>query len=282
VSGAAGRSDAAPTALVTGASRGIGRAVAVAMADAGFDVAITARTRHDGDATARDPDTGVALPGSLAATAAEIEARGRRAVPIALDLLDQPALADAVDEAAERLGALDVLVNNAIYVGPGGQLRFLDSDPEELARRVFGNITAQLLITQRAVGHMVARGGGLVVDISSAGGQFTPRHPVGEGGWALSYAVTKAGFHRIADMLALECGDAGIRAFNLNPGFVATERVLAVEELAFVAERGIDPAVVGRVVAWFAASGHEQFDNGTYHQVAELALELDLDGERRA
>ena len=266
----------APTALVTGASRGIGRAVAIALADAGFDVAITARTVHDDDPLAVDPDTAVALPGSLDATAAEIRVRGRTAVSIRLDLLDRDALAPAVDVAIDGLGRLDVLVNNAVYVGPGGQDRFLDSDPDELANRVEGNITAQLLITQRAVTHMIGQGGGLVLDISSAAGQFTPRHPVGEGGWALSYAVTKAGFHRLADMLAVECGEAGIRAFNLNPGFVATERVLAVEALAFVAQQGIAPAIVGQVVAWFADAGHRQFDNGSYHQVPDLARDLGL------
>ena len=52
--------------------------------------------------------------------------------------------------------------------------------------------------------------------------------------------------------------------------------MLAVEELAFVAERGIEPAVVGEVVAWFATTGHERFDNGTYHQVPDLAAELGL------
>ena len=165
-------------------------------------------------------------------------------------------------------------MNNALYVGPGGQDRFIETEPDELVSRVFGNITAQLLLTQRAVTHMVGRGGGLVLDISSAAGQLTPRHPVGEGGWTLSYAVTKAGFHRIADMIALECGDAGVRAFNLNPGYVATERVLAVEELAFVADRGIAPEVVGLVVAWFATTGQHRFDNGTYHQVPVLAREL--------
>ena len=174
-----------------------------------------------------EPDTGAPLPGSLDSTASAIEACGRRAVPIRLDLLDLDALAPAVDSAIAGLGHLDVLVNNAIYVGPGGHRRFLETEPDELARRVFGNITAQLLLTQRVVAHMVGRGGGLVLDISSAAGQLTPRHPVGEGGWPLSYAVTKAGFHRIADMLALECGDAGVRAFNLNPGFVGTERVRA-------------------------------------------------------
>lgn len=267
-------SAAASTALVTGASRGIGRAIALALALAGFDVAVTARTVHEGEPTASDPDTGVPLPGSLDATAAGIEASGRRAVPIRLDLLDPGALAPAVDAAIAGLGHLDVLVNNAVYVGPGGQHRFLDSEPEQLARRVFGNVTAQLLLTQLAVAHMVGRGGGLVLDISSGAGQHTPRQPVGEGGWALAYAVSKAGFDRIADMLALECGDAGIRAFNLNPGFVATERVLAAPELAFVAEKGIAPEVVGLVVAWFATTGQQRFDNGTSHDVHALACEL--------
>jgi NAD(P)-dependent dehydrogenase (short-subunit alcohol dehydrogenase family) len=263
-----------PSALVTGASRGIGRAVAIGLAEVGFNVALTARTVHEGDPTASDPDTDALLPGSLDATASAIEASGRRALPIPLDLLDLDALAPAVDAAVVGLGHLDVLVNNAIYVGPGAQRRFLDSEPEQLARRVFGNVTAQLLLTQRAVAHMVGRGGGLVLDISSAAGQHTPRHPVGEGGWALAYAVTKAGFHRIADMLAFECGDAGIRAFNLNPGFVATERVLAVEDLAFVADKGIAPEVVGRVVAWFPTTGQHRFENGTSHQVRDLACDL--------
>jgi NAD(P)-dependent dehydrogenase (short-subunit alcohol dehydrogenase family) len=259
---------------VTGASRGIGRAIALGLADAGFDVAITARTVHEGDATSCDPVTGVALPGSLESTAAAIESSGRRAVPIQLDLLDITEVARAVDAAVAGLGGLDVLVNNAVYVGPGGQRRFLDTEPGELSRRVAGNVTAPLLITQRAVAHMVGRSTGLVLDISSHAGQRTPRRPVGEGGWALSYAVTKAGFHRIADMVALECGDAGVRAFNLNPGFVTTERVLASEELAFVAERGVAPNVVGRVVAWFATTGQQRYDNGSYLHLRDLAEEL--------
>jgi NAD(P)-dependent dehydrogenase (short-subunit alcohol dehydrogenase family) len=263
-----------PTALVTGASRGIGRAIALALAGAGFDIAITARTVHEGDRTALDPIRGTPLPGSLDSTAAAIVKTGRRAVPIPLDLLELDALSSAVDASIADLGHLDVLVNNAIYVGPGGQRRFLETEPDELARRVVGNVTAPLLLTQHAVTHMVGRGSGLVLDISSEAGQRTPHHPVGEGGWALSYAVTKAGFHRIADMIALECGHAGLRAFNLNPGFVRTERVLASDELAFVAGRGIEPHVVGRVVAWFATTGQQKYDNGSYLHVQDLANEL--------
>ena len=76
------------TALVTGATRGIGRATAIALAKRGYDVAVTGRTRHEGDTP---------LPGSLDSVAAEVEAEGRRAVPVLLDLLD----ADRLEPAAE-------------------------------------------------------------------------------------------------------------------------------------------------------------------------------------
>ncbi|HEY4334049.1 MAG TPA: SDR family NAD(P)-dependent oxidoreductase, partial [Ilumatobacteraceae bacterium] len=106
-----------PTALVTGASRGIGKGIAVALAGAGYDVAITARTMHDGDPSAIAPESGAVLPGSLETTAAAIEAAGGRAVSVRLDLLELDSLAAAVDAAVDGLGGrLDLLVNNAIYV----------------------------------------------------------------------------------------------------------------------------------------------------------------------
>ena len=239
---------AVPTALVTGASRGIGKAIAAALAADGYDVAITARTVLEG--TARSPETGDVLPGSLEATAALVESAGRRAVPIVLDLLDLASVTPAVDEAAAAFGGrLDVVVNNAIYTDASNLLRFGDCPADEHVRRVTGNLTAQLLVTHRALHHMLADGlGGCFVDIASAAGRLTPAKPVGEGGWSLTYAATKAGFHRIADMLAVEYADRGIRAFNLNPGFVATERVLASPDLAFVARHGAAPAVIGAAV----------------------------------
>jgi hypothetical protein len=130
------------TALVTGASRGIGRATAIAFAEAGFDVAITARTVVDGDPTALTDD-GKVLPGSLASTAAAIEALGQRAVQVPLDLLDRDALVPAVESAISGLGHLDVVVNNAIYVTGGGPKHFLDTDPDDLVNQMRGDLTAQ-------------------------------------------------------------------------------------------------------------------------------------------
>jgi NAD(P)-dependent dehydrogenase (short-subunit alcohol dehydrogenase family) len=241
-----------PTALVTGASRGIGKAVAVALARDGFDVAITARTVHEG--TGVNPNTGQAIEGSLDTTAALIADHGGRAVPVVLDLLRLETIPDAWEQAVAGLGGrVDVVVNNAIYAGPGNECRFGDVDPADVVKRVTGNLTAQLLLTRVAVRHMLGsepRHGrrGTFLNITSHAGQATPTAPAGHGGWALTYAATKAGFHRIADMLAVEYGDEGIVAVNINPGFVATERVLSTEALAFVASRGIPPAPIGEAV----------------------------------
>lgn len=250
-----------PTALVTGASRGIGKAAAIVLAERGFDVAITARTVK---AAQDSPSTSVSSPmGSLEETAREIEQRGGRAIVVALDLLDRAALRPAVDRAIEGLGSIDVLVNNAIFVSEGGPAKFLDTSPDEIDNRVFANLTAQMHITQHVLRHMVQRGIGCIVNVTSGAGHATPARPAGEGGWALTYAASKAGFHRIADMIALEYGSNGIRAYNINPGFVATERVLNTPELAFVAAKGVTPRFVAEAIANLIAS---DTPNGSYVQ----------------
>jgi len=277
-----GRGSVRRTALVTGASRGVGKGIAIALAKAGYDVAITARTVNEGDPSSIAPETGLALPGSLATTADEIESFGVSAVSIRLDLLDLDALTGAVDAAIAGLGGrLDVLVNNAIYVGEGNDRLFAECSPDNLIKRVTGNITAQMLITQRAVQKMLDGGGGTVCNITSAAGQTTPRSPVGRGGWPLAYSVTKAGFHRIADMLVVEYGDHGIRAFNVNPGFVATERVVAAgDQLEFVAKHGVTPEVLGTAVAHLIDD--PTVINGSYVQALDTARDLGLAPERRA
>src|SRR5437899_4125066 len=118
-------------ALVTGASRGIGKATAIALARAGFDVAIGARTVREGEG--RD-DSGRAvdrpMAGSLETTAALVETEGARALPVTMDLLDRPSLAEAVQRVVDEWGRIDVLVNNAIDTGPGSMDRFEDTTIE--------------------------------------------------------------------------------------------------------------------------------------------------------
>jgi len=263
------------TALVTGASRGIGRATAIALAQAGFDVAITARTVVDGDPTSLTDD-GTVLPGSLVSTAAEIEALGRRAVQIPLDLLDRDALVPAVESAISGLGHLDVVVNNAIFVSGGGPKYFLDTDPEDLINQMWGDLTAQLLLLQPQVAHMITRGGGTVINIGSGSGKWKLKFPIGQGGPQLAYCASKAGFHRAADRLAFEYGDQGIVAFTVDPGFVATERTKMVTELGEIAARGVEPSIVGEAIVWLATKGATTEKNGSYHEAQAIARNLGL------
>jgi NAD(P)-dependent dehydrogenase (short-subunit alcohol dehydrogenase family) len=253
-----------PTALVTGASRGIGRAIALALAAHGYDVAVTARTVVEGSG----PD---GLPGSLQTTAAEIAERGGRALPVPLDLLDPAALAPAVEQVLATWGRIDVLVNNAIYVGPGGNDRFLSVDPAEIEKRIYGNLTAQLLLTQLVVRGMVDAGGGTVVNVTSGAGMFDPQRPVGEGGWAVTYGCSKGGFHRMAGVLAAELGGQGLRFYNLEPGYIATERVLAQPGLSWVAQRGAPPELVGAVAAWLLDRPDGEVRNGATLHAQEHA-----------
>ena len=273
----------APVALVTGASRGIGRGVALALARLGHTVVITGRTLREGDAT--NPATGHRLPGSLATTAREIDELGARCVPIEHDVLRLDTASTLIDEVVERCGRLDVLVNNAVYVGPGNDSIFTDNDPIDIERRVIGNLTAPLLITHAFLRHVLTRdphpqlgARAWLVDITSDAGRRTPERLAGRGGWSLVYAATKGGFHRIADMVAHEYGHLGVRAVNVNPGLVATERVLdSGASLAWIAENGATPEDVGEAVIRIVRD--PVVGNGAYVHAQEYSQEHSFDDD---
>jgi len=263
----------AKTAIVTGATRGIGRATAIALARRGYDVAITGRTEKEGDAIGL-PEAGqmpevAAAGGSLESTAAAIESQGRRAVPLVLDLLNGSSLAPIAERAVAELGHVDVLVNNAIYVGPYAENRLLDTPADELEKRVFGNVIAQLLFLQPVLRHMVDRGQGTIANMTSAAAYARPRAVAGEGGWSLIYGVSKAGFHRIAEQLAIEYPQLSV--VNVQPGQVITERVAAAgEKLAFVARGGAPVDKVGEATARIVDE-IEQFASGSTVQIQDEA-----------
>ena len=222
-----------PVALVTGASRGIGRACAVALAAAGFDVALTARTANEGDGR-DDSDAGENAPieGSLERTEAEVSAHGARAIPLVADLTEFASLTAAVERVVAQWGRLDVLVLNAVHTGPGSMLRITDTPIEALETKLRANAVAQLVLVQAALPTMLAAGGGRIIAITSYVATHDPSAPVGEGGWGYGYAASKAAFHRLAGHLAVELGDQGIIAINVDPGHVLTERMQANAEAA--------------------------------------------------
>jgi NAD(P)-dependent dehydrogenase (short-subunit alcohol dehydrogenase family) len=248
----------AGTAFVTGASRGIGKACAQFLARAGFDVAISARTVKPGEArehssTVKWSDT-TPLPGSLEETAALVEAEGREAFIVAADLLDAASLGAAATKVLDRWGVVDVVVHNGRYIGPGHMDRFLDTPIELIEKQLFANAIAQLVLNRYFLPPMLAKGRGTIINITSAAGYGDPTKPAGEGGWGLGYPMSKAAAHRIAGVLAAEHADQGLRIFNVQPGFVNTER-MAQDMGAFGFElTGAPPEVIGAVVAFIATS----------------------------
>jgi len=268
-------------ALVTGASRGIGKAIAVHLARAGFDVALGARTLHEGEQ--REHSSTVAssntspLPGSLSATADLVTAEGRRALPVYLDLLDRTSLGSATTTVLERWGRIDVLVNNGRYVGPGHMDQLLDTPVELLDRHLEANVMAPVVLAKLVLPGMVDRGSGVIVNLASSSGTMDPAKPAGSGGWGLGYGMSKGALHRIAGMVAVELGDHGILAFNLSPGFVATERIaLDMAAFGFDASLGAPPDVVGAVAAWLVTSPDARARNGQWIEAQEVCRDLGL------
>ena len=267
-------------AFVTGASRGIGRACATFLAEAGFDVAISARTVHDGESrehspTVRSSDT-TPMPGSLDATARVVTDAGRSVLVVPADLLDHAALEAAAARTLEVFGQIDVVVHNGRYVGPGHMDRFLET-PVELIRRQFeANVLAPLVLNKVFLPAMVQRGVGTVVTITSAVAYTDPSRPAGEGGWGMGYGMTKAALHRMAGFVEVESGADGIRAFNVQPGMIDAERILQESGRFGFGGWGAPPEVVGAVVAWLATDPAADAHRGKTVEAQFLCRELGL------
>jgi NAD(P)-dependent dehydrogenase (short-subunit alcohol dehydrogenase family) len=245
--------------MVTGASRGIGRASALRLAADGWDLVLTARKVGGGatfeGTTMGDAEAGAALPGSVEEVAAECHALGVEAVPVALDLTDPDGVAEAADEALGALGRVDALVSNAIYQGPGVNDRFLDVPLDLLRRVIDADAVAPLILLKRLLPPMLERGDGVFVHLTSGAATLAPRAPAGEGGWGLAYAMAKGAAHRIAGVLHAEHGRDGLRAYSLNPGHVVTDVMRLRAQRLGVEARGDSPDGPAAAVAWLLAGG---------------------------
>jgi NAD(P)-dependent dehydrogenase (short-subunit alcohol dehydrogenase family) len=268
-----------PRAFVTGASRGIGRATAIALARAGLDVAITARTVHEGTAIDEsDTGRGRTLPGSLDETAGQIERAGRQAFAVVADLHDRRSLEAAVSRVLDRWGKIDVLVNNAVDTGSGSMVPFSDLTIEQLERKLTANVVAQAVLIKAVLPSMLAAGSGVIVDVSSHVATCDPSAPVGSGGWGVAYAASKAAFHRFAPILALELAGTGIRIHNLDPGYVETERQVVNAAALGLEGRypGAPPSVPAAVIAWLAVSPEAAELSGQTIKAQRFAIDRKL------
>jgi NAD(P)-dependent dehydrogenase (short-subunit alcohol dehydrogenase family) len=242
-------------AFVTGASRGIGKAAAISLSQAGFVVAVSARTQKDGQG--RIPShPGVVIPGGLDKTVEAIEKNGGIARSFVADLLDRTSLKAAVEGVLDHFGRVDVLVNSAIYQGPSSLQEFVDVEEPELRRMFEGNVFAQLAIIQMVLPQMLERGSGTIVNLVSPSGYRDPTSRLGQGGWSMPYAMTKAAFGRVSPLLHVELADRGIRAFSVDPGLVLNEKSFATKRAAQFIGRypSAPPEAIGAVIAWLATS----------------------------
>jgi 3-oxoacyl-[acyl-carrier protein] reductase len=186
-------------AIVTGAGRGIGRAIALAYAKEGAAVGIAARTRAEIDAVA-----------------AAIIGAGGRALPAVIDVTNAPAVNGFVSSVVGTFGQIDVLVNNAGVPGPMGLLH--DTDDSEWRRTLDVNVTGIFLCCKAVLPHMIARRRGNIINVSSGAGLKHARAKVR----SLAYQVSKFGVEGLTAGLAVQMRAYDINVNSLLPGPIAT------------------------------------------------------------
>ena len=182
------------TALITGASRGIGAAAARAFADAGANVALVARSTSE-----------------IAQIAGEI---GDRAIAISCDVSRYDEVLRAVETTTDTFGGIDVLINNAGVVNPIGHLQ--ETDPESWGKTIDINVKGVMYGLHTVMPDMIAKGGGTIINISSG----AAHGPVE--GWS-AYCSSKAAVYMLTRAADKEAREKGVRVLGLSPGTVATE-----------------------------------------------------------
>ncbi|MCL1856116.1 MAG: 3-oxoacyl-[acyl-carrier-protein] reductase [Kiritimatiellaeota bacterium] len=183
------------TVLVTGASRGIGSAIATAFAEEGADVVVTARTRE-----------------ALAETARAIEGMGRRCLPLAMDVVDSAAVDAGVAAALEAFGKIDVCVNNAGITKDMLLIRMTDAEWDDVMET---NLKGAFRVTRSVAKAMVRQRKGAIVNITSIIGL------IGNAGQC-NYSASKAGMVALTKSAAKELASRGIRVNAIAPGFIET------------------------------------------------------------
>ncbi|EID15440.1 SDR family NAD(P)-dependent oxidoreductase [Mycolicibacterium phlei] len=202
------------TALVTGSSRGIGRAIAQRLAAEGATVAVTARSYEPSPSVRAGQTT--ALPGTIGETIELIEAAGGTAFGIAADLEDPEQRAGLIDQVVQRTGRLDILVNNAGYADYS-MIENMSMDTFD--RTVEHYLRTPFVLTQKAIPHMRALGQGWIVNIGSVTGvaPVRPYREYNKTSGDVIYASCKAALHRFTQGVAAELLDENIAVNCVGP-----------------------------------------------------------------
>ncbi len=245
-------------ALVTGAGRGIGRAIALALSEAGAAVAVCARSA--------DEVTGVAR---------EIADRKGRALAVACDVLHRQEVEDMVAAVEAAIGPVDLLVNNAGQFGPVGPIAA--TDPDQWWQALEVNLRGPLYCARAVLPGMLTRGHGRIVNVSSGAG-FAAIPMLS------AYAVSKAALYRLSENLAAETRELGVMVFAINPGLVRTAMSgsalscgePSIEQWfkdAFAGQEDVSPAAAAALVVCLA-SGAADVLSGRYILAAEDVAQM--------
>ncbi len=276
---------AGKVAIMTGASRGVGKDAALALARRGAKLVLAARTV--------DPHPDPSQPGTLGETLAAIEAAGGEGIAVATDLAKEEDLKALVDTAVERFGGVDILVNNAAATaGEYWNKTFLELSREEWLYQFDVNLHAPFTLMQLCVPIMEARGGGRIINVTSGSGEVfrlteEPKHARKIGDKNLEvpgYFCAKRALDRIASIVAQDLEERGIHVIGLMPGWVATEMVTArleaeVGDITKLEHRPVEMAVPSRMIAYFSACAEPSEYTGRLffaeRELADMAIELD-------
>lgn len=249
-------------ALVTGASRGLGRATALELAAAGAHVILTARSTRDHSTVPGLPHT------TVDDTADAIRAAGGQATPLKCDHTDPAQVESVVRHIAARHGRLDLLVNNAWgahdrAVGGGTEGEVWDEPPEQLRDMLLAGAYSDYLTSLLALKHLMGtRGHGLIVS--------TTWHTDEPPGW-LPYEVSKAAKNRLVYALAHKLREKGIAVVGVAPGWMRTERMLQHHSEAELAGQTETPHYAARGVVALATDPEVLRHTGRVMDVGELA-----------
>jgi NAD(P)-dependent dehydrogenase (short-subunit alcohol dehydrogenase family) len=219
------------TVIITGASRGIGKQVAIELGRRDANVVVAARTVQPHRR----------LAGTIGETVEAVEAAGGQAVAIRADLRELSDIRALVDQAVDRFGGVDVLVNNAADTS-GGTPSIIDLDRDDWLNQFSTNLHGPFSLIQAVVPSMRDRGGGVIVNMTSGAGDLEPLRPPSSGtgpvriGERVAYAASKAALNRLGNVIAPDLRELGIAIVMVDPGFTRTELV------DLMGERGVvDP-----------------------------------------
>ena len=253
-------------ALVTGSSRGIGKAIALELARQGADLVVTARSTEPGGSR----------PGTIHATAEEIRAAGRPAHAVRADLSLREDVERLAAESLEAFGRIDVLVNNAAYLGRSTFTTLWEISAESWARQLFVNLTAPFLLCRALAPVMKELGGGRIINVTSGAAQSGSSEQLG-GRSPLVYGPSKAGLNRLTEVLAGDLREANISVVALDPGAVRSETYeMAAPGLGLTDDRAQPVEVPARAVGFLASCENPMCYSGKLVTAAEIAAEHGL------